>query len=262
MESGKLESMRRSRKKLVSTAKLTLPSHLDCPNQATISMEIRHEGLPELGIDLRYQQEGPQFHPAYRQRAQSTGFSNYDQNLVNCPNVLPGYHCSTTFRSGGFFQPEVSQNFDNSQQINTFPGQQHQGDDYYQHFGRSRSYAIGNLKRANLKKQFIPNQQNPNFNCNQMLNYHFEGFQEGYNPNFVENYSEGSLQKLPPETQECNQLNQTFLNGYVEEENLGKKTNENGVGLHMSQQHSSILDCNIADVIKRELEIDGTLDFV
>lgn len=278
-----MESVRRGRaKKALATSKLTLPTELESsnpennaintfplvyPNQATICMEIRRQGLSELGIDLRYHQEGSHFHPAYRKRIQATG-SNFrqhlnnsnQQTLINCPSVLPGYHCSSAFRSGNFFEPETNQNFENPELIQAYS--QNVEPNVYKHHqqvGRSRTYAMESLKRPNLKSSNSTH-QNQNTN-NNMFNYHFEGFQEGYNPNFVDNqnYSDCSTSVV----QEYNQFIQMPLNGNYEDENRRlRKTNENGVGLQISHQHSSILDCNIADVIKNELEIDGSLDFI
>lgn len=269
MESGRFEALRKSRtKKIVSSTKLTLPSDVDYsltngelifppvyPNQATISMEIRHQGLPDVGIDFRYLQEGAQFHPAYRQRAQSTG-SNFrqvspncvPQNFTNSPKMLPGYHCSSAFRSGSFFEPGLNQNYGQSPQIPTFVTQvmdqnvykQNTEEDYSQRTGRSRTYAMGNTKRPYAKNLSVV-QQFPNTNSDTFDP--FEAFEEVYNSNFVDNEYK---------FQDHNQVNEIPFNGDVGGENFK-------AGM---QQQTSILDCNIADVIKKELEIDGTLDFI
>lgn len=266
MESGKIEALRRSKtKKLLNTKPINLPpdkiipnseklepnsvSHV-YPNQATISMEIRHQGPTELEMAVRYHQGSRQGHPVY-------SFNNQNQFYApqNClPPILPGFHGSPGFRSGSFIEP---QNLENSQprsavishEITLNGYRSPQEASCQEAIGRPRSYALGNFNRPNLN-QLLQNQNygnNQNQNIGQRFNHHFEGFQEGYNPNFVE------YQNAPSYSTQ-NYMSQIPRSG--------NDVSAIQVADDSVQINSNILDCNIADIIKKELEIDGTLDFV
>lgn len=255
------------------------------PSQATISMEIRHQGNSDLEMAVRYHQDGPSVHPAYRQRAQSTGSvcppgfnpNQNNQSPVYCaqnysPKVLPGFHGSPAFRSGSFLEPQMGQNFLNPQSKAEFVNQELKPINYMpsqdlQILGRPRTHAVGHQRRPNLNhpNRSYSNHQTPNVQNADRFNYHFEGFQEGYNPNFVEYHNTQNYS--PQKDLQYIDMNHISRNGNVEDKLKSlKMAQENGTQIQIvqdtMQMGPSILDCNIADVIKTELEIDGTLDFI
>lgn len=224
-------------------------------------MEIKHQSPSELEMPAGYRNDARQIHPAYRQENHIyVDEPRQNCNPPYCHQVLPGYHVSPAFRSGSFSEPQMDQNLQNNQFRRSFNGH-----------GRPRSVPIGTQKRPNAD-QLMNNRNNvavPYHNVEnhyQRFSYHFEGFQEGYNPNFVEcaNPESYSLQQ----SSQYHDFNKEVNGSARVEENLRNpnmiqyKGTEVGRLNHVEQISSSILDCNIADVIKRELEIDGTLDFI
>lgn len=247
MESSKLESIRRSRsKKILSPKKLTLsPEQLNpenveqvpIPNCATISMEIRHQGHSELEMAVTYHNDSSQIHPAYRPKTFSTG-PGYSQNYSSpesnyLPPVLPGFHGSPAFRSGSFAEPDISQNYQNVQQFECQGGNKlAQG-----YLTRPRSSAVTSTRRPNLANINTYNQNIPR--------NHFDGFEEGYNPNFIDtNIPNYFCLKTPIGNNE------------------NRSVQQNECDQQSYAQSGNIFSINIAEVIKKELEIDGTLDFV
>lgn len=299
MESGKLETIRKARTKKLINTKLTIasePSSVNTENfqtnvlpstyspQATISMEIRHQGTSDLEMAVRYCQERLQIHPAYRQRSQSVGqnfkqefnVSHSQRGSVYDQKVLPGYHGSPGFRSGRFLEPEIGHSFDNRPRRHSFIAQEPQVNQYspsegntQTSYNRPRAYAIGTLKRPNINQLNISqtqnhnhNSENQNVNNSLILNCHIEGFQEGYNPNFVD--YQNTQNYFARKTLGSSDVQQVPMHVTLENKNndLGTFQDKTSEMLVADQISSSILDCNIADVIKKELDIDGTLDFI
>lgn len=316
MESGKLESIKKSRSKKQTANKTLMLSPTNgnletqmFPEEARISKVFIQQSLPDSEVSIKYPVK-PSIHPAFRRRTYSAtscgpdlSYSKQESSCygnVNPPGILPGYHASPAYKSGILSDYNEYQNRRPHNSSNV-----HQG--YFQ--SRPRSNAIGHQKRPVLNN-IIRSNSYSNPQCrepqrNYSFNSHFEGFQEGYNPNFVEqsdqNWSEVNkatqsyLLERDENIQQPNFVEMQRSQNLIETSYFISKLTKNEldlgcgftdvnqvaqncmVNIDVPQEQSAFkeevcqdaavsssytFNCNIAEVIKNELEIDGTLDFL